>query len=66
MRRSLGQALGNAVVGVVAFQVAELLPGAVERRRLNRPGCGDDAAAVVEFMDCRWRTGRSQVAGAAL
>ena len=29
----LGQALGNAVVGVVAFQLAELLPGAVERRR---------------------------------
>ena len=28
-----GQAMGNAVVGVVAFQLAELLPGAVERRR---------------------------------
>ena len=28
-----GQALGNSVVGIVAFQVAELLPGAVERRR---------------------------------
>ena len=28
-----GQALGNAVAGVVAFQLAELLPGAVERRR---------------------------------
>lgn len=28
-----GQALGNAIVGVVAFQLAELLPGAVERRR---------------------------------
>jgi rod shape-determining protein MreD len=27
------QALGNAVVGLVAFQIAELLPGAVERRR---------------------------------
>jgi len=27
------QAVGNAVVGVVAFQMAELLPGAVERRR---------------------------------
>lgn len=27
------QALSNAVVGVVAFQLAELLPGAVERRR---------------------------------
>ena len=32
-----GQALGNAVVGVVAFQVAELLPGAMERRRAQRP-----------------------------
>lgn len=32
----LGQAFGNAVVGVVAFQLAELLPGAVERRRLGR------------------------------
>jgi rod shape-determining protein MreD len=29
----LGQATGNAAVGVVAFQLAELLPGAVERRR---------------------------------
>jgi len=28
-----GQALANAVVGIVAFQVVELLPGAVERRR---------------------------------
>jgi rod shape-determining protein MreD len=28
-----GQAAGNAAVGVVAFQLAELLPGAVERRR---------------------------------
>ena len=28
-----GQAMGNAVVGVVAFELAELLPGAVERRR---------------------------------
>jgi rod shape-determining protein MreD len=28
-----GQAAANAVVGVVAFQVVELLPGAVERRR---------------------------------
>lgn len=33
---TLEQALGNALVGVVAFQVAELLPGAVERRRLTR------------------------------
>ena len=28
-----GQAAGNATVGVVAFQLVELLPGAVERRR---------------------------------
>jgi len=28
-----GQATGNAVVGVVAFQLVELLPGAMERRR---------------------------------
>jgi len=31
-----GEALANAVVGVAAFQVAELLPGAVERRRMGR------------------------------
>ena len=31
-----GQATGNAVVGVVAFQLVELLPGAVERRRAAR------------------------------
>jgi rod shape-determining protein MreD len=31
-----GQAVGNAVVGVVAFQLAELLPGAVERRKMQR------------------------------
>ena len=31
-----GQALGNALVGVVAFQLVELLPGAVERRRAAR------------------------------
>jgi rod shape-determining protein MreD len=30
------QALGNAVVGVVAFQLVELLPGAIERRRAAR------------------------------
>ena len=30
------QGLGNAVVGVLAFKVVELLPGAVERRRLAR------------------------------
>jgi rod shape-determining protein MreD len=32
----LGQALGNAIIGVVAFQLVELLPGAIERRRLGR------------------------------
>ena len=32
------QALGNAVVGVVAFQLVELLPGAMERRRAMRRG----------------------------
>ena len=31
-----GEALGNAVVGVAAFQLSELLPGAVERRRMGR------------------------------
>ncbi|MSO30554.1 MAG: rod shape-determining protein MreD [Acidobacteria bacterium] len=31
-----GQALANAVVGVVAFQLVEFLPGAVERRRTAR------------------------------
>jgi len=31
-----GQALGNAFVGVIAFQIVELLPGAVERRRAQR------------------------------
>jgi rod shape-determining protein MreD len=30
------QGLGNGVVGVLAFKVVELLPGAVERRRLAR------------------------------
>ena len=30
---AIGQAVGNAVVGVVAFQVVGVLPGAVERRR---------------------------------
>jgi rod shape-determining protein MreD len=34
---ALGQAVGNAVVGVVAFQLVELLPGAVERRRTRSP-----------------------------
>jgi rod shape-determining protein MreD len=32
----LGEALGNAVTGVVAFQLAELLPGAMERRKTTR------------------------------
>ena len=31
-----GQALGNAIVGAVAFQIVELLPGAMERRRAMR------------------------------
>ena len=31
-----GEALGNAVVGVAAFQLVELLPGAVERRKMVR------------------------------
>jgi rod shape-determining protein MreD len=31
-----GQALGNAVVGIIVFQIVELLPGAVERRRAQR------------------------------
>jgi len=35
-KQVLEQAFANAVVGTVAFQVGELLPGAVERRRLNR------------------------------
>jgi rod shape-determining protein MreD len=30
------QAVGNAVVGVLAFQLAETLPGALERRRLQK------------------------------
>jgi rod shape-determining protein MreD len=32
----LGMAGGNAVVGVVAFQVVEAWPGIVERRRMSR------------------------------
>jgi rod shape-determining protein MreD len=31
------QALGNALVGLVAFTIIEGLPGAMERRRLRRP-----------------------------
>ena len=30
------QAIGNAVVGVVTFQMVELLPGAMERRRTTK------------------------------
>ena len=29
-----GQAVGNAVVGIAAFQLVELIPGVVERRRM--------------------------------
>ena len=32
-----GQAVGNAVVGVVGFQLLEWLPGFMARRRLRRP-----------------------------
>ena len=32
-----GQAVGNAFVGVVGFQVLEWLPGFMARRRLRRP-----------------------------
>jgi rod shape-determining protein MreD len=31
-----GQALGNAIVGIIAFQIVESLPGAIERRRAQR------------------------------
>jgi rod shape-determining protein MreD len=31
-----GQAAGNALVGIVAFQLVELLPGMLERRRAQR------------------------------
>jgi rod shape-determining protein MreD len=31
-----GEALANAVVGVAVFQLSELLPGAVERRRMGK------------------------------
>jgi len=33
----LWQAGANAVAGVVAFQIVEFLPGAVERRRAAKP-----------------------------
>jgi hypothetical protein len=32
------QGIGNAVVGVLAFKGVELLPGAVERRRMAKSG----------------------------
>jgi hypothetical protein len=32
-----GQAVGNAVVGVVGFQLLEWLPGFLARRRMGRP-----------------------------
>jgi hypothetical protein len=32
----VGQAFGNAFVGVVAFQMIEWLPGFVDRRRAGR------------------------------
>ena len=44
-----GQAAGNAVVGVVAFQLVELLPGAVERRRAAK---GPAAAVSIVECDC--------------
>jgi rod shape-determining protein MreD len=31
-----GQATANAIIGVIAFQLVELLPGAVERRRAGK------------------------------
>jgi len=34
----LGQAVGNAIVGVLAFHLIESLPGAMERRRTARGG----------------------------
>jgi rod shape-determining protein MreD len=33
----LGQGVANSLIGIVAFQLAELLPGAVDRRRAGRP-----------------------------
>lgn len=35
-RGILYQALGNAVVGLIAFTIVEALPGVVERRRMGR------------------------------
>jgi len=34
---AMGQAAGNAVVGMIAFTIIEALPGMVERRRMSRP-----------------------------
>jgi rod shape-determining protein MreD len=31
-----GQALGNAIVGIIVFQIVELLPGAIERHRAQK------------------------------
>jgi hypothetical protein len=33
----LGQGVANSLIGIVAFQLAELLPGAIDRRRAGRP-----------------------------
>jgi hypothetical protein len=30
------QALGNSIVGMIAFAAVESMPGAIERRRLSR------------------------------
>jgi hypothetical protein len=30
------QALGNAIVGMIAFTIVEALPGVLERRRIGR------------------------------
>jgi rod shape-determining protein MreD len=35
-RAMLSQALGNAVIGLIAFTMIEALPGMVERRRMGR------------------------------
>jgi len=35
-RALVGQGLGNALSGIVAFAIIEALPGAVERRRMSR------------------------------
>jgi rod shape-determining protein MreD len=37
LTRVLGQAIGNAVVGVLAVQFVERMPGVAERRRAARP-----------------------------